>query len=843
VGLVDLVDRVLDLCAEDPGYRFLLDGQTVVLEDYLEIRPGRRDELAGRCAEGRIAIGPWYVQPDSLLPSGEAHVRNLLLGRLVGEAIGPVSREGYTPDSFGHPAQFPQLLAGFGIRSFVYWRGHGDELDALDAENLWEGPDGSTVLACHLGRAYFNAGTPPGADPEESGERIAATAKELAALTKSDVVLLLNGIDHAPPEPRTHELARAIESASGLTVERGLLEDYVDGVEAAGPARQRFHGELVGARMSPLLPGVWSTRTWIKIENRRAEMALEGWAEPAAAWARRFGLRDERPALHGAWKSLLQNQAHDSICGCSRDEVHEQMRPRFDAARELAEQTTTRCLERLSGLDAARVPPWSTEFEIAVWNPSPHPHTDLVRFPLDFHPYAVPHPDPRRAIHPTVLQDLSKMHFLVDDVPARMVPAEIGRTKLIPERGVFDLEFVATDVPALGCKRFQLTQALEGASTGDVEENVVPGTDDACIEAGPVRVELHADGRFDVFFGEKVFRDLGGLESIGDRGDSYDFDPVDAGPGLGAPTLEATRRSHPSGIQELCVRQRRTLPTGLSEDRSERAESLTSLELEMTLRVAPGLERVDLELGLTDPAHDHRLRLLFPTARLGTDDPFDAATTFDVAQRRPGPQAGENWVQAAPATFPHQGFVAAGGLCIGAPGLSEAEVVPGDPAVVAITLLRCVGSLSRQDLKTRPGLAGPGTDTPRAQCTEPLQARLFLQPNADLGSVRAAELGLRAVCAGPEPSAATGMQLELEGAGLVLSALKPAAIGDGTIVRVLNPTDQPATAILRFAHGFESAEAVRLDETPNDEPLEQSEATLRFPVPGHALRSIRVFDL
>jgi len=73
--LVDTVDRVLDLVAADPGYRFLLDGQSVVLEDYLEIRPHRRDELVAACTEGRLAVGPWYVQPDSILPSGEAHVR------------------------------------------------------------------------------------------------------------------------------------------------------------------------------------------------------------------------------------------------------------------------------------------------------------------------------------------------------------------------------------------------------------------------------------------------------------------------------------------------------------------------------------------------------------------------------------------------------------------------------------------------------------------------------------------------------------------------------------------------------------------------------------------------
>ena len=109
--LVDTVDRILELTAEDPEFRFLLDGQTIVLEDYLEIRPQRRAELAAACRSGQIAIGPWYVQPDSLLPHGETHIRNLIEGRQVGEDFGGVSQVAYTPDSFGHPSQFPQILA------------------------------------------------------------------------------------------------------------------------------------------------------------------------------------------------------------------------------------------------------------------------------------------------------------------------------------------------------------------------------------------------------------------------------------------------------------------------------------------------------------------------------------------------------------------------------------------------------------------------------------------------------------------------------------------------------------------------------------------------------------
>ena len=155
--LVDAIDAVLDLVATDPGFRFVLDGQAIVLEDYLEVRPDRRAELVAGLAAGRLAAGPWYVQPDSLLPAGETHVRNLLLGRAVAGELGPVSAVGYVPDSFGHPAQLPQLLAGFGLDPFVYWRGNGAELDTLGPLYVWRAPDGSSVRAWHLPEGYFGA--------------------------------------------------------------------------------------------------------------------------------------------------------------------------------------------------------------------------------------------------------------------------------------------------------------------------------------------------------------------------------------------------------------------------------------------------------------------------------------------------------------------------------------------------------------------------------------------------------------------------------------------------------------------------------------------------------------
>ena len=838
--LVDLVDRVLDLCAADPGYCFLLDGQTIVVEDYLEIRPSRAAELKARCAEGRIALGPWYVQPDSLLPSGEAHVRNLLLGRIVGEAVGPVSRAGYTPDSFGHPAQFPQLFAGFGIESFVYWRGNSTEIDELPSEYDWEAPDGSRVVACHLGRGYFCGATAPGVDIEASAELIGQRARELAEQTRSNVVLILNGIDHAMPEAQTEALAKEVGKASGFEVRRGLLDEFVERVSAdAGAVRPRFVGELLGGRVAPLLPGVWSTRTWIKLENRRAEAALEGWAEPFAALGRVYGLPDDRPALRLAWKEVLKNQAHDSICGCSRDEVHEQMRPRFDTARELADQTTKRCLERLAGLGSERLSPWSDEFDLVVANPSPRTRTDLVRFPMDFHPYVVPHPDPSKAFHPTVIQDLATLRFTVDGAPARLVPAEIGRMKLLPDRGAFDLEFLARDVPALGLRRVQVRRAPEGVETDCLVDAVQAGSDRASISADGVQVDLRSDGCFDLRLGESAFFGLGELESSGDRGDSYDYDEVRDGPGLELESVSAERLRHASGIQELKVTRRLLVPARLVASRDARASERVPLEVEMVLRIAPGVSRVDVDLRVDNASEDHRLRMLFPLS--DAVKRFEAATTFGVAERTPGPCDDTGWVQSAPATFPHQGFVHAGGLTVVAPGLPEAEVTGGEPSSIAVTLLRCVGSLSRHDLNSRPGFAGPGTDTPKAQCRGELFARLSLLAGLDPAAAREAELGLRAVVCAEEMLAPEGQPLvRVEPPQLILSAFKPAENGEGIVLRLLNPTAGLHEARVTLGFPFESVEALRLDEEPSSTPVERDGPTLRLTVPPHALRTVRI---
>ena len=200
VLLVDAVNLLLDTLDHQADYGgFLLDGQTVVAEDYLEVCPERRDELAGYIQSGRVTLGPWYVLPDEFIPSGESLVRNLLLGRRQMEALGaPAGRVGYLPDTFGHPAQLPQILAGFDLDSMVIFRG----VQVDTSEFLWEAPDGTRLLTIYLPGGYYNGMELARAPQLWLEERLPAMLEQLTRFATTPAVLIMNGCDHFKPPAR-----------------------------------------------------------------------------------------------------------------------------------------------------------------------------------------------------------------------------------------------------------------------------------------------------------------------------------------------------------------------------------------------------------------------------------------------------------------------------------------------------------------------------------------------------------------------------------------------------------------------------------------------------------------
>jgi hypothetical protein len=564
----------------------------------------------------------------------------------------------------------------------------------------------------------------------------------------------------------------------------------------------------------------------LKLRNRRAETALLGWAEAWTALGRWYGTPDERPALRLAWRALVANQAHDSICGCSIDAVHDQMHGRYDTAEGLAESTTLRTLERLAGLGLERRTPWSERFDVAVFNPSPHIRTDVVRIPIDGFP-PIRQAGDVNDLHPVLLAGLVQRGFTADGMPARIVAsADPTRFQVITQTAPIDLEVVVEDVPAFGWRRIAV--APNDVSAPDSID------DGNQVDAGDIAVSAASDGTLRVRIDEHVWTGLAGVEDCGDRGDSYDADPI--GPVVTDPTsVSIERRRHPSGIQTLRVERAFAIPIGLTADRSTRADSTTKCTVTTEVRVAPGVERVDLGVTITNTADDHRLRLVFPPG--APIERFRSETTFDIATRTTLPPDDAGWVHRAAPTFPHQGWVAANGLLVGAPGLPEAEVTPD--GTIAITALRAVGWLSRGDLHTRPVQAGPGMPAPGAQCHGALVARVVLARDNDPSVARDAELGLRAVPASEAPLLDAGVALlELTPRTVVLSALKPAQDGDGLIVRILNPTDRGLEAHLHLAIPATAVSVVGLDETPTGEASRIADRTITIDVPPHALRTL-----
>ena len=323
-----VVDDVLAVLETDESFSsFTLDGQAIILEDYLELHPEHEERMRALLAAGRLEAGPWYVLADELLVGGESLVRNLLLGRRVCRRLGlEPTAVGYAPDTFGHPAQLPQLLAGFGLRTFVFARGLGDQLDDLGVVFRWRAA-AAEVVACQLLPHYDNFARLSSVDDaaeriEEIVERFGPQLERAGCAT----ILLANGSDHLPVQPELPGLCGDLERRLGTPVRIGRYSDY----EPAGGALPAFEGELVGSRLQNVLRGVNSARVYLKQANERAERLLLG-AETVAALR---SLRERAPfpsaGIRLAWRDLLRNHPHDSICGCSCDEVHRDMLVRYE---------------------------------------------------------------------------------------------------------------------------------------------------------------------------------------------------------------------------------------------------------------------------------------------------------------------------------------------------------------------------------------------------------------------------------------------------------------------------------------------------------------------------------
>jgi len=853
VRLVRLVDRVLTLLERDPEFHtFMLDGQTLPIEDYFEIRPERRADLERLVRAGRLQVGPWYSLADEYLVSPEALIRNLIIGiRMAGE-LGTVMREGYVPDAFGHIGQLPQILDGFGIDSAIFWRGVGDEGEELGDQFWWQAPDGTRVLAIHLRDGYHNTsnlgypmrwGDPSAMEfnPELAMHQLRRAIDVIKPHSHTPYLLLMNGIDHSEADPEVPAIiARANRELQDVHIEHNSLPDFVARVRAWVEQKDlpAFRGEFNRGRYAVILQGVYSTRIYLKQANDRIQTLLESYAEPLSAWAWLLGSDYPAAFLDAAWRKLLKNHAHDDICGCSADPVHEEMMTRFGEAEQIG-STLTRDSFRAVAQRINRTAQPGVPF--VLYNPLGWPRTEMMELRLNF----------------DRLDDTANDFRLVDAAGRPMPCQVLGHSEH------FEMEVIkgnrkhavqaavpVTDLPACG---YRVVFAMPGAASPQVDSplQLLPNG----MENRYLRAEINADGSLNLLDKTtgRQFRQLGYFSDDEDAGDEYDYSPC-ANPqcvcSLGRPARVQLLHSGPLQVT-YAISSGLPLPASLTEDRQRRSAALVDCSITTTMTLRWDSRVLDMRTTVNNRAMDHRLRVCFPTDIVASQATADAH--FDIVSRPIDLPAAEGWAQ-PPVTTRHQrAFVDVNdgrfGLAVFNRGLPEYEVLrDGGRNCVAVTLLRCVGTISRGDLVTRPSHAGIPCPAPGGQCQGEYAFEYAIYPHAgDWQSVyRAAYTWHTPVMLrrGDEhegylpgevwpdispaddvtapvrlrPADLTGTLppelslLTLEPEALVLSAVKRSERGDALIVRFYNPTPEAVQASVSLFRPVRRARLVNLNE-------------------------------
>ncbi len=347
---------------------FLFDGQTSVIEDLsLVANTVLMHAVENLIAEGKIQIGPWYISPDEFLIRGESLVRNLQTGIRYSQQFQTPSQVMYLPDSFGHISQLPQLAKLLNLHSIVLSRGIQEPCTNL----WWKSEDGSCVHmhAIPLFSGYYNDFLHQDDYVEKTKDFVRNTRLRADNLP----IVLFAGADHTMPpsdlSDRIHRLKNELSTfEEGWTVEETSLDEAMRRLRNSLIEAPVIAGELRDNTKSYLLSGINSSRMDLKMLNSEAETLLIDILEPLTLFTTfSDGYPEHRKHL---WETLIQNHAHDSIGGCSTDEVHRENKSRFDQVISATTRQIKDMTRRMAGHS-----PYIFNDMVLVFNTTPRDRT------------------------------------------------------------------------------------------------------------------------------------------------------------------------------------------------------------------------------------------------------------------------------------------------------------------------------------------------------------------------------------------------------------------------------------------------------------------------------------
>ena len=680
VRLVELFDALIDTMEKNPDYTYYhMDGQYVVIDDYLEIRPYMRDRLLALVRAGRIQVGPWYILQDEYLTSGETNVRNMLYGLKLCREIGAEPVEtGYFPDAFGNISQAPQIVRGFGFDNAVFGRGINDvgsdnqiikQNGITTSELIWRGADGSEVIGIMFAGWYSNAMELP-AEENALRNRLAGLIGHASRFALTPHLLGMNGCDHQPVQTDLHKvIALANEVQDEVLVKQSNFKDYVEAVRPYKDTFPVYEGEINGQLSAGACPLICtaSAHVDIKQKNHDTQHLLERISEPVSLISKLNGGSYDGDLFLYAWKKLMQNHPHDSICSCSCDEIYEEMKTRFAKAVACGEELRDGALDHLAAtVDTSAV---GGDAAILVLSLEPNKSVLTVKANVDFD-----------------LTDTAT-EIAIFDEQGREVPAKIT---LIPNQFTYTLPKDRFRQPRY-VNRFAVEMQVESHGIGyrtftvkkqaPAVKTAVSYTESA-MENEFLAVKLNANGTVDVidkrsgrtYAGQNLFEDTR------DVGNLYNY--VQAKGDVAVTTENAKAEITLHEVTPWSVTFKVEIPMAIDAD------------ITTYVTLSDKIARVDFRTVVTNRMENHRLRALFPS-KIRTESVY-AEGQFDVVRRAVQPS--EFWqnpcnAQRCQAFVTLESDTAKDALMVANRGLCEYEVLRDGHNTLAVTLLRAVGEI------------------------------------------------------------------------------------------------------------------------------------------------------
>lgn len=667
--LIEVFNEILDALEKNELSCFYFDGQTAALEDYLEIFPAKTPMIKKLIKAKKLRIGPFYCSSDSFLISGESFYKNLEIGMKKSKELGETEFIGYLSDTFGHSRSIPYILKSFNIDKACLWRGLGN----LSADLDWNG-----IKVTYLIQGYFQ-------DFLHSNSKIYQKANLLKkyldkiALKSADTILLPIGADH---------LAIAKNLNKQVNQLNQLYTDYK--IDIATPfkyfekitAREKINGEFLNNNLNFILPGVYSSRMYLKQANAKSQWLLNKIAEPIQALCHfYFNTNNKQKEIDYAYKTLIKNHAHDSIYGCSIDEVHDEMITRFNKVDSVSNGIIKRTLRDIKG----KYP--------AVINLSNNEYSGPIKIKTD-----KKLPKWMNAVK------ISSYKGFSDDKLYNINEIPITEDYTTINEYIIDVKNI---------KPFSLTKITK--DNINCETNII--VTDNSIENKNIKLEVNNN---EIIITDKhknkQYRNFITITDRADIGDSYNFGAL-----KNDKPVKAVLKSYKikeNNKQYAIINLKYEIKIPKESNKNGRCKKTNNCIININAIVYNQTEYIEFKANWINKSKNHILQIgfnlehkIFETIN---EDLYGIVKRefnpdFNIYEKIPASKG----IEIKPNTSPIQRFMSAQNFALITKGLTEYEIYKN---TINLTLLRSTGIISNPENPTRGTPAGPPLSTPKLQC-------------------------------------------------------------------------------------------------------------------------------